>query len=46
MFLLKYDPVDKVMMQAGTIWKSMVDAPVYILRMIIETLIKMMFGLI
>ena len=42
-FLLKYDTIEKVMTSAGMIWKSLVDAPVHILRMIIETLIKMVF---
>jgi hypothetical protein len=39
LFILKYDTVEKVMSQASVIWKSLVDAPVHILRMIIETLI-------
>lgn len=43
MFILKFDPIDKVMVQASQIWKSLVDAPVHILRMIIETLIRMVF---
>ena len=43
MFILKFDPIDKVQVQASQIWKSLVDAPVHILRMIIETLIKMVF---
>lgn len=43
MFILKFDPIDKVQIQASQIWKSLVDAPVHILRMIIETLIKMVF---
>lgn len=43
MFILKHDTVEKVMTQASSIWKSLVDAPVHILRMIIATLIKMLF---
>jgi len=43
MFILKFDPIDKVQVQASQIWKSLVDAPVHVLRMIIETLIKMVF---
>lgn len=43
LFILKYDTVEKVMSQASVIWKSLVDAPVHILRMIIETLIQMLF---
>ena len=43
MFILKFDPIDKVMIQAAQIWQSFIDAPVHILRMIIKTLIKMVF---
>jgi len=43
MFILKFDPIDKVQLQASQIWKSLVDAPVHILRMIIGALIKMVF---
>jgi hypothetical protein len=43
MFILKFDPIEKVQVQASQIWKSLVDAPVHILRMIIEVLIKMVF---
>jgi len=43
MFMLKFDPIEKVHLQASQIWKSLVDAPVLILRMIIGTLIKMVF---
>jgi len=43
MFILRFDPIEKVATQAAQIWKSLVDAPVHILRMIIETLIKMVF---
>jgi hypothetical protein len=46
MFILKFDPIEKVQTQASQIWKSLVDAPVHILRMIIETLIKMVFDII
>lgn len=43
MFILKFDPIEKVQTQAAQIWQSFVDAPVHILRMIIQTLIKMVF---
>lgn len=44
MFILKFDPIDKVQVQASQIWKSLVDAPVHILRMILQTLIRMIFA--
>jgi len=43
MFIMKFDPIEKVATQASQIWKSLVDAPVHVLRMIIETLIKIVF---
>ena len=46
MFILKYDPVEKVQTQASQIWKSLVDAPVHVLRQIIDTLIGKVFELI
>jgi len=43
MFILKYDPIEKVYTQAGQIWKSIVDNQLLVLRQIIETLIRAIF---
>lgn len=39
MFILKFDPIEKVYTQAGQIWKSIIDNQLIILRQIIDTCI-------
>jgi hypothetical protein len=46
MFILKYDPDEKVKTQAGTIWKNIVDNQLLILKLVIETLIYLVFNLV
>jgi len=46
MFIMKYDPDEKVRTQAGTIWKNIVDNQLIILKQVIETLIRLVFFLV
>jgi len=46
MFILKFDPIEKVYTQAGVIWKSLIDTPLAVLRAIIDTCIKIIFQII
>jgi len=43
MFILKYDPIEKVYTQAGQIWKSLIDNQAVILRAVIDCCIQMIF---
>jgi len=43
MFILKFDPIEKVYTQAGVIWKSLIDTPLIVLRQIIDTCIQIIF---
>jgi hypothetical protein len=43
MFILKYDPIEKVYGQAAQIWKSLIDNPLMILRQVIDTCIHIIF---
>ena len=46
MFIMKYDPDEKVKLQAGTIWKNIVDNQLIILKQVLETLIRLVFFLV
>ena len=46
MFILRYDEIEAVKTQAGQIWKSIVDNPLFILRQVINTLIEQVFRII
>ena len=46
MFILKYDPIEKVYGQAAQIWKSLIDNPLMILRQVIDTCIHIIFQII
>jgi hypothetical protein len=46
MFILKYDPIEKVYTQAGQIWKSLIDNQAVVLRQVIDCCIQMIFQII
>lgn len=46
MFILKYDPIEKVYSQAGQIWKSLIDNQAVVLRAVIDCCIQMIFQII
>ena len=46
MFILKYDPMERVSTQAGQIWKNIVDNQLIILKQVIDTLIEIVFNII
>lgn len=43
MFILKYDPIEKVYGQAAQIWKSLIDNQLLVLRQVIDTCIHIIF---
>jgi hypothetical protein len=46
MFILKYDPVERVQMQSNQIWKQIIDNQLIILKQVIETLIGIVFSIV
>ena len=44
--MLKYDPHERVQVQAAQIWKNIVDNPLLILKQVIQTMITLIYNII
>jgi len=46
MFILKYDIIERVAIQASQIWKNIIDNQLKVLKSIIHVLIKQLYDII